>query len=69
MVADEKRTTGISSIWCIAFLGNKATYIINIGKCTQEWHTGEIVTLIMQLSDIYMLHFNTLIIVIILTVG
>ena len=65
MVVDEKRTTGVSSIWCIAFLGNKATYTINIGKYTQEWPTGEIVILVMQLGDIYVLYLNTLIIIII----
>jgi len=34
MVVDKERTTSISLIWCIAFLGNKATYTINIGKYT-----------------------------------
>jgi hypothetical protein len=30
----------------MAFLGNKTTYTINIGKCTQEQQIGEIVTLV-----------------------
>jgi hypothetical protein len=46
MVLDKKYTASVSLIWCIVFLGNKTTYIINIGKCTQEWQTGEIVTLV-----------------------
>jgi len=65
MVTDKKRITGISLIWCIAFLGDKVTYIINIGKCTQERQIGEMVTLVMQLGDIYVPHLTTLIIIII----
>jgi len=53
--ADRRWPPKVSLIWCIAFLGNKTSYIIEVGKYTQKLQTEEIVTLVMQLGDIYML--------------
>ena len=37
---------------------------MNISKCTQERQTGEMVTLVMQPGNIYVLYLTTLIIII-----
>ena len=55
---DRRWSFKVSSIQYIAFLGDKISYIIEVGKYTQELQTEEIVTLVMQLGDIYMLYLK-----------
>ena len=56
--ADRRWPPEVSSIWCIAFLGDKTSYAMEVGKCTQELQTEETVTLVMQPGDMYVLHLE-----------
>lgn len=44
----------ITAVWCIAFLGDKVTFTMDVGKGSREQPTEERATFIMEPGDIFM---------------
>lgn len=46
-------------MWCIAFLGDKVTFIIDVGKGSQKQPIEERATFIMEPGNIYILYYSS----------